>query len=361
MNALWREKRMLGISVVICSYNGGQLIKDTLRHLQKQTFTGNIDWEVILVDNASTDDLVQVARQSWHHDIPLYILSEPRPGVMYARQTVIQAARYSYVIFVDDDNHLAADYLQTAFDLMQAHPQAGAIGGLNHAVFEAPPPAWYATYQANFAIGPQAPGDGEVAHENRVLWGAGMVLRKSAWEQLDAAGFKPLLPSRTGEQLLSGEDSELCFLLRLFGWKLYYFSNLRLGHVMKTERLRWRYLCRLKHALGATSLYLAIVRRCCHAAITGEAAAQQGWLRRFGGDLGSILREPHVLAATLLGLFEGNYRILLMHARLGRAVECLRVGKRQEQVEQALCRQYAQWVHSLNQANTEETTGKGKP
>lgn len=335
---------MVGISVVICSYNGESRIINTLRHIQQQKFTDNINWEVILVDNASTDDLVQVARQSWNHDIPLHILSEPRPGVVYARQTGIRAARYSYVIFVDDDNHLATDYLQTAFELMQAHPQAGAIGGLNDAVFEAAPPAWYATYQANFAVGPQAPADGEVTHKNRVLWGAGLVLRKSAWEQLDAAGFKPLLQSRTGKQLLSGEDSELCYMLRLFGWKLYYFSNLRLGHVMPEERLRWSYLCRLKRALGASNLYLSIVSRCYHAAITGEATAQKRWLHRFVDNLVSILREPHVLAATVLGLFEGNYRILLMQGRLGRAAECLRMGKRQEQIELDLCKQYSQWL-----------------
>jgi glycosyltransferase involved in cell wall biosynthesis len=351
---------MLGISVLICSYNGGNFIKDTLGYLQKQTFTDPIDWEVILVDNASTDDLVQVARQSWKASVPLQILSEARPGVGYARQTGIRAARYSYVIFVDDDNHLAADYLQTAFDLMRAYPQAGAIGGLNDAVFEAPPPAWYATYQANFAVGPQSPAEGEVTHENRVLWGAGLVLRKSAWEQLDAAGFKPMLPSRTGNQLLSGDDSELCYMLRLFGWKLYYFSSLRLGHVMPEERLRWSYLCRLKRALGATSLYLAMIRRCYHAAITSEAAANQSWFRGFGDDLVSILREPHVLAATVLGLFEGNYRILLMHARLGRTAEYLRVRKRHEQIEQALSRQFTQWSHSLNQFNTEEMIDKEK-
>ena len=102
---------MVGISVVICSYNGESRIADTFCHLYQQTITGHIDWEVILVDNASTDGLVQVARQSWNGAMPLRILSEPMPGVEHARQTGILAARYSYIIFVDDDNHLAADYL----------------------------------------------------------------------------------------------------------------------------------------------------------------------------------------------------------------------------------------------------------
>jgi hypothetical protein len=167
-----------------------------------------------------------------------------------------------------------------------------------------------------------------------------------------------MLASRTGKQLMSGEDSELCYLLRLFGWKLYYFSNLQLGHVMPEPRLRWSYLCRLKRALGATSLYMAMIRRCYHAAITGEAAVHEKWRRGFTDDVIYILRQPHVLAATVLGLFEGNYRILQMHTRLGRAAECLRLGKQQEKMEHELCQQYAQWARSTSQLNSEESTGQ---
>jgi len=71
---------MVGISVVICSYDGESRIADTFRYLKKQTFTSQINWEVFLVDNASTNDLVQAEQKSWNGDIPLHIPSEPMPG-----------------------------------------------------------------------------------------------------------------------------------------------------------------------------------------------------------------------------------------------------------------------------------------
>jgi hypothetical protein len=52
------------------------------------------------------------------------------------------------------------------------------------------------------------------------LWGAGLTIRKAAWQQLQAAGFTPMLLGRQGTMLSTGEDSEICYTLRLASWRL---------------------------------------------------------------------------------------------------------------------------------------------
>src|SRR5690348_8092021 len=77
------SEQQLGISVVICTYNGAERLPQTLAHLAAQEDTGTIAWEVLVVDNASTDDTAEVARRCWPADAPapLRVVGEPRMGL----------------------------------------------------------------------------------------------------------------------------------------------------------------------------------------------------------------------------------------------------------------------------------------
>jgi len=124
-----------GLSVLICSNNGGKLIGETLRHLAQQEFTQPIDWEVVLVDNASTDDLVQAAQQAWSNRVPLRIVSEPRLGVAFARLTGIENCSYEAISFLDDDNWAAPHYVENAYLTLKSKPKAGAVGSQSQVRF----------------------------------------------------------------------------------------------------------------------------------------------------------------------------------------------------------------------------------
>ena len=80
----------------------------TLSHLQKQKISSLIQWELILVDNASTDDTVSVAKKQWQQEplAPMHVVYEKEPGLMSARKKGVKATRYPIVSFVDDDNWL---------------------------------------------------------------------------------------------------------------------------------------------------------------------------------------------------------------------------------------------------------------
>jgi glycosyltransferase involved in cell wall biosynthesis len=124
-------------SVIVCCYNSSERLPITLRHLAALSVEKIDHWELIIVDNASTDDTATVARRLWASfgsDIACTIIHEPQPGLIFARKAGLNAARFSMVLFCDDDNWLPPNYLSLAVKIMEEHPDAGAIGGRAEAV-----------------------------------------------------------------------------------------------------------------------------------------------------------------------------------------------------------------------------------
>lgn len=98
---------MNGISVIVCCYNSAWIIERCLNALLAQQVPSSVLWEIIVVNNASTDDTERIANkvlQKGH--ISYQLINEPKAGLLNARKCGIRAARYSYTIFCDDDNVL---------------------------------------------------------------------------------------------------------------------------------------------------------------------------------------------------------------------------------------------------------------
>ena len=180
-----------GVSVVVCCHNSAPRLPETLARLAMQRTSAR--WEVIVVDNASTDGTAAVAHAVWTRygaPVDLLVVAEPEAGLSNARKAGIRAARHDVLVFADDDNWLEPDYVELARTIMAANPAIGALGGEIHAAFDAPPPPWFGPAQSYFAVGPQAPHDGDMTTHKLHVAGAGMVLRKSAVERLQQVGFE---------------------------------------------------------------------------------------------------------------------------------------------------------------------------
>lgn len=261
-----------GISILICTYNGAARLVPTLTHIAQQVVTSQVQWEVLLVDNNSTDDTAASSLAQWNNlgaPAPLRLLSQPKPGKQFALEMAYDAAQYEFMCIVDDDNWLHAGYLQKGYDLMLADSTIGLLGGKNVGAFEVEPPAWFAAFQSAYAVGEPVAyvsegkrkfTTGEIT--TGVLWGAGLFVRHTIWRKLRLLGFKSLFTGRQGDsQLTAGEDDELSQVTRLLGYKLWYDEALSCTHYMTAGRLTESYLKRLSYAAPRAYIGLAAYQK----------------------------------------------------------------------------------------------------
>lgn len=240
-----------GISILICTLNGAKNLPQTLVHLANQKFENNIQWEIILIDNGSTDQSKQTAFDIWKGlgcHTPLLLFDELRAGKDFAMDLGLSKARFKYVIVCDDDNWLCETYVESAYNIMINNPAIGILGGKSIAVFESPPPAWFFLYQTYYAVGSQNIANGEIFHywpKHRFLWGAGAVINMQAYLALKNSGFSRILTVAKYPKVARSEDVELCFAIWLAGFKVWYESKLTLQHYISNDKLTWAYIMRV--------------------------------------------------------------------------------------------------------------------
>jgi len=250
---------MKGISIIVCCYNSAKRLPETLAHLAKQQVSVSVNWEVIIVNNNSSDNTVQIAKALWNDlgiPAPLTVVDEVQPGLSFARKKGISQAKYDILLWCDDDNWLCDTYMQTAFDIMEQDLQIGALGGWCEATFEAEKPIWFDNYAKYFAVSKQGRRSGDITLKKGCVYGAGMVLRKSHYFELKKVGFSYLLKGRVGTSLSSGEDTEYCYALRLLGNKMWFDERLCFKHFMTEERLSLDYVSRLRKAMNYSNFIL---------------------------------------------------------------------------------------------------------
>jgi glycosyltransferase involved in cell wall biosynthesis len=253
-----------GISVIICCYNSAALLPKTLEHIAKQVVVDNLDWEVIVVDNASVDNTADVAKEEWAKHVckaEFKVITELQPGLLKARIKGFNEARYDYLLYCDDDNWLNENYIETAFNVLDKNPEVGVCGGLGIPRFETGSrPAWFKGHMMeSFALGPQAKVPfGAVDEKRYYVYGAGMVIRRTAIEDVydDAIADSLLLSGRKGNSLLAGDDAELCFYVLLKGYKLWYNEDLTFKHFLQLKRLNKNYVANMYRGFGKTIPYL---------------------------------------------------------------------------------------------------------
>lgn len=300
-----------------------------MAHLAVQNIFPGIQWEVVVVDNASTDDTVQAASSIWEkvgEPAPMRIISEPRLGVGYARYRGIEEAKYEFISFIDDDNWVDSDYVQIGFDVMRRHPDVGACGSLNEAVSDADLPWWFESFHRSYAVGPQSETPGDITSNDGVLWSAGMLLRKSAIQELMDHGFHPMVVgARGGKILMRSEDYEMCLALRLRGWKLWYEPKLKLKHYLPAERLDWTYLRRLLRGVGASDLGLRPY-------YFGTSRKKDQWQRLVLVTVFKLLKNPKKLLLSTIRSCEGDRDVLSIERSIGLLSTLIRIRKKYDRI-----------------------------
>lgn len=115
------------ISVVIPLYNKAQSIRKTLDSVLAQTYT---DYEIIVVDDGSTDESFAVAKQVIGERLEVRgkVIQKANRGVSSARNAGIKAASGEYIAFLDGDDLWHPEYLATLHQLIVDYPDAAIYG-----------------------------------------------------------------------------------------------------------------------------------------------------------------------------------------------------------------------------------------
>lgn len=243
-----------GVSVVICCYNSSEIIELTLDFLQKQETKKK--WEVILVDNASTDNTSKVALSKWGLNpvTTLEIVVEPNAGLAYAREAGIAKAQYDVVSFVDDDNLVPSNWIESIHKHFN-NEEVGVLGVTAIGRFDEVPPEWYERHKLAFATGDLYDFTGDVT-EKGTVYGAGMSIRKKIYKELKAKKWKPQLLDRVGLTQSSGGDTEICMAAKLLGYRVFYDKDLVIQHYIKPNRITLERLYNVTAGFGAADVLL---------------------------------------------------------------------------------------------------------
>lgn len=216
---------MKRFSIIVCAYNSERTI---ITCLQSISDLGNSDFELILVDNNSSDNTYDAAKSFLlSGGIASYnLIREYTPGLLNARKAGIRVAQGEYVVFVDDDNYLSSDYLEVANGLLTTFNQL--LIGPKTVCY------WDNSFESKvFACGRQY-RESSVLKYKDTLWGCGLILPLNLARDVI---HSVELSGRKGDVQLAGDDTEICLLSYLHGFKGYYCDDLVLYHDISISRL----------------------------------------------------------------------------------------------------------------------------
>lgn len=243
----------IGLSIVICTNNGKNRLPFVFDYLNNLHIPVQVNWEVLIVDNASTDgtsDWINNLKLLKKMNLTISCIEEKKPGLNFARITGAKNATYEWLLFCDDDNLLDCNYINYWFNCISCHQNVGALGGKGIPLTDTPLPDWFNEYAHSFAVGPQYSKSGYIP-KGTALYGAGLFVLKTTVLQIVDKGFNMIMSDRQSGKLTSGGDLEWCYLLQLSGLKLFYDDRLIFQHKLDASRLTCEYYKKLKAGISS--------------------------------------------------------------------------------------------------------------
>jgi glycosyltransferase involved in cell wall biosynthesis len=325
----------LDATVLICTYNRGNLLGETLDAIAK--IRTALAWEVVVVDNNSADHTRSVveSRQA-NYPVSLRYLFEPRQGNSFGLNTGIAATHATIIAFTDDDVRVAEEWLQEGCAPMLSNPAIDYTGGPVRPIWEAPPPPWVDQTRSDLwgtlAILDYGPTSFVFEERKRVPLGANMAVRRTLF---DRVGYLDPDLGRIRNSLRGQAQAEFFCRSRNAGARGLYVPAMAVEHHVPASRLtrsyfrRWwfmkgsgRHRLEQIHPTTELGIDLSHVRK-----IAGIPRYMYGSaVRDVGGYLGTLAAGDLVGAARhemMLWYFAGYVRGCLSADASPRPGECI--------------------------------------
>lgn len=241
----------MDVTVAICTWNRAKVLDQTLQEMRRLRIPDDLDWEVLVVNNNSTDDTEDVLAQHKQY-LPLRSVLEAKQGKTNALNTAIDCIRSDLILWTDDDVLVHPDWLSVYVETAKKTPEVDFWGGAIEPCFEVPPPdwvlrAWNEVATAFVSIDPsnycEEIGNGE---SSPFPMGANWAIRTSAQKQYR---YDPHL-GPNGGKLLYGDETAVMKRMLNNGLKGRWCSQAKVRHFNQKERSTEAYLRRYFYGVG---------------------------------------------------------------------------------------------------------------
>lgn len=241
------------ITAAICTYNRASVLPGAIESLLQQRLSPT-DYEILIVDNGSTDGTPAVIQHYQATNANLRSCVAPVLGLSHARNLAVQQARGEIIAFLDDDAVAAPQWLAALLAAYDAFPNAYLVGGKILPQWQATRPAWL-TDQLLPSLSVVDFGEQvRTLQEPQFLWGANFSLHRGRSGQ--SLAFRTDL-GRCGANLIGEEEVAFQQQIRTLGGTVVYTPAAVVYHLIPATRLRRRYFVARAYGNGRTRALVA--------------------------------------------------------------------------------------------------------
>lgn len=235
------------LSIIILNYNVKELLINCLESIFASK--GKLDrWQIIVVDNASSDGSVEEVRKRFT-DIEI-LENKTNLGFAGGNNVGVKYAKAPVVLFLNPDTFVVGHAIQKSLEVLLSNPDMGALtcrvelpdGRLDYSCHRGFPTPWNSlSYFSGLSkVFPRSPFfagytasylDINTTHEIDSLTGAFLMVRKIAGEQI---GWWDK------DYFWNGEDIEFCYSLKEKGWKIYFYPEVKIIHYKGSSSGLWK-------------------------------------------------------------------------------------------------------------------------
>jgi GT2 family glycosyltransferase len=228
------------ITIAVCTYNRSAMLRDALRSLYELRTACEFTYEVLVVDNNSSDDTPAVIDQAARESRAILRgVHETKPGVAAARNRGVREARGSWIAFFDDDQIADADWLYELRRGAQEH-SSRIVGGAVHLLLPENCERDLDPF-CRMLLGESRWSDEPQQYNHHINPGAGnLMVERTVFEEVGLFN----------EALRRGEDTDLYRRTRAAGMAAWYLPAAIIHHMTPDERLTDEYLLKLSRNMG---------------------------------------------------------------------------------------------------------------
>lgn len=248
----------MDLSLVLATSRRAQILSLALKSFTELQ-TGNLNWEIVLVDNANDSKTQDLARR-FAGRLPLTCLVESRKGKNYALNTALSKVKGRLIVFTDDDVLADSLWLGEIWEGSTRWPNHVVFGGRILPQFPTDAVSFdleNRLVRSAYVIADWKIPEGE--YKPSMVWGPNFAVRSSVLES--GFRFNTDFGPNSGQYLM-GDETEFVYRLEQAGHIPVYLPAAMVHHQIRSEQLSMYWLRRRVASYGGTFAFMSGLPHC---------------------------------------------------------------------------------------------------